>query len=212
LSALGDLIYGIKNDWVTPAPEGDASGDRIFCFKPSDYTPSEFLGGAVWEEKNWDSRETKIEDLGALPFEPGHGSALVSLPAGWCQGVGQSGGLFIIAGCSPSNHEGWGAPSDRFCIFDVESGKVVVDGRLPAETDASTSAAFHEGRVVIKRGGGVFEEDRDDVWVVRPAKPSETGEAETVSMTPEKVDRLSIELDSRGGDELTLWIDGLHFW
>lgn len=211
LAVVGEHLYGIKNDWVTPAPEGDATGDRLFRILPGDYVASEFSGTDPWAEESWTARETPVTDLGALPFEVGQGSTLVPLPPQWCPGLGPAGGLWIGAGNSPSNHEGWGAASDRFCIYSLDAQRVVLDGRLPSETGAGTSAVFWNGRVVIKRGGGVFEEERDDLWFVRPVQAGEKVPEPGDGVDLERIDRLSIELPSRGGDDVTIWVDGLHF-
>lgn len=214
LAELGGLVYAIKNDWKTPQPAADATGDRLIVFAPQDYAPSKFAGGKRWSDRNWQARQTPGTDLGALPFEIGHGAALVALPAGWNSLIGAQGGLFILAGCSPSNHEGHGRPSDLWAIHDIRSGQFTL-GRLPAATGSGTSACLFGDRIVIKRGGVRDGSNGDrQLWTVRAIPPAdaEAARARQVRARPDlsKVDRLSIQLDSSGSRPFTVWIDGLQ--
>jgi len=88
LAYLDGLVYATKNDWVTPAPvEESARGDRLIAFDPAAFDASEFTGGEPWQDSNWQAHRTPAEDLGALPFEIGHGSALVALPPNWFSAI-----------------------------------------------------------------------------------------------------------------------------
>ncbi|MFH1809599.1 MAG: hypothetical protein ABIJ09_12700 [Pseudomonadota bacterium] len=140
----GDL-YGIKNDRVAAA--GD--GDRLFRFAPGNFTPN---------------GTTTVEDLGPLPFEVGQGAALVLLPAGWA-GVGIKGGLFIIAGEESSNLEGSGTPSRKFAVLDIESLHMSPVQLFPSAAGYGTSATFHNGTVVIR--AGLSSTDRT-LWTLVP--------------------------------------------
>lgn len=213
LALLDGRVFGIKNDWVTPAPaEEEKGGDRLFAFDPGAYRASEFAGGFPWDEAKWKAAETPAEDLGVLPFEPGHGSALVPLPPSWSPDVGAEGGLFIAAGCSPSNHEGFGAPSDRFALRDAATGRFVA-GRLPGPTGSGSAAAFHGGSVFVKRGGVSHGPSNRHLWIVRPLGREEAAtaaqDAEGRRMRLDRVDRLSFQLASAGELPWTVWIDGL---
>ncbi|MBI4579013.1 MAG: right-handed parallel beta-helix repeat-containing protein, partial [Planctomycetes bacterium] len=147
LAYANGLIYAIKNDWQTPQPaDPDQIGDRLLCFRLEDYKASAFAGGNRWKDSEWTEARTKVRDLGPLPFEVGHGAALVALPPEWCRGVGERGGLFIVAGCSPSNHEGYGPASGHYAIYDIAGGRFTV-GVLPEVTGSGTSAALHRGRL-----------------------------------------------------------------
>ena len=215
LAAVDGRVYGIKNDWATPQPaEADKNGDRLFVFDPKDFKPSQFGGGFHWDDKQWKEAHTPVTDLGSLPFEVGHGSALVALPAKWSAAVGDKGGLFIVAACSPSNNEGFGQPSDNYAIYDIASGEFTV-GHLPGPTGAGTSATWHQGKVYIKRGGMNYAPTNDDLWVVTPLKPDEAKAAEkqvkSEIMNLKKVDCLSLQFDSMGNDPFDMWIDGLTF-
>jgi len=212
LALVGGKIYGIKNDWTTPQPaDREKCGDRLFCFDPEDYAASGFAGGNRWEEKSWQVRHTPAADLGALPFEVGHGAALVALPPGWSGDVGSRGGLFIVAGASPSNHEGWGAPSRLYAIYDIARGAFTV-GDLPGETASGTSAAFHRGKVYIKRGGLHFGPHHDDRWEVGPADlPALEARSRRQRMSLGKVDCLSIQVTAAGDLPFVLWFDGMAF-
>ncbi len=214
-AVLGGRIYGIKNDWTTPQPaDADEVGDRLFCFDPGAFAVSKFAGGQPWDDKNWRESRTPVTDLGPLPFEPGHGAALVALPPNWCGAVGKDGGLFIVAGSSPSNHEGFGPPSARYAIWDAAGGKYTL-GTLPDLTGSGTSAAMHDGRIYIKRGGMNYGPSNGEFWVVSPVP---AGEAETTErrlrrerMSLEKVDRISVQFDSIGHDPFRVWLDGMGF-
>ena len=215
LAYAGGMIYGVKNDWTTPQPaDPEKCGDRLYRFDPRHYAPSEFSGENRWDEKNWRVRRTPAVDLGPLPFEVGHGAALAALPPRWCGAVGAEGGLFIVAGASPSDHEGAGAPSDLYAIYDIAGGAFTL-GRLPARTASATSAAFHRGKVYIKRGGLHMGVHNDDVWEVEPASAGALqalkAQAERQRMTLSRVDYLSIQCNAAGGRPLRIWFDGLTF-
>ncbi|MBP7936184.1 MAG: right-handed parallel beta-helix repeat-containing protein [Phycisphaerae bacterium] len=216
LVAVAGRVYGMKNDWTTPQPgEADKSGDRLFVFDPEDYRPSSFGGGFHWDEKQWKEARTPVTDLGSLPFEVGHGSALVALPPHWSTAVGGKGGLFIVAASSPSNNEGYGQPSDSYAIYDIATARYTVLGHLPGPTGSGTSAAFHQGKVFIKRGGMNYAPTNDDLWVVKPLSPEEAQtakkqvQAETMSLR--KVDCITLQFDSMGNDPFDLWVDGLNW-
>ncbi len=214
LCALDGRIYGIKNDWTTPRPLGGECGDRLFAFDPAAFDASDFAGGEPWKDSSWSAGWTPVEDLGPLPFEVGHGAALVALPPSWCGAIGERGGLFLVAGCSPSDHEGRGAPSDRFALYDLESARFTL-GSLPDVTGHGTSAAFHDGKVFVKRGGLSFAAFDEDLWSVEPI-PAERaerarGQLEERRMSLERVDCLSLRFDSNGHRPFDLWIDGLRF-
>ena len=215
LTTLAGKIYGIKNDWTTPRPATGAEGDdRMFVFDPKLFAPSKFAGGFQWKEGNWQVARTKVSDLGALPFEAGHGSALTPLPPNWSPAVGAKGGLFIIAGCSPSNHEGWGPPSDLYAIYDAASGKFTL-GRLPNVTGSGTSATFHGGKIIIKRGGVRYGPADEQLWTVTPLSPDRAQAAADLikrqRMSLKKVDHLSIQFDSSGEAPFDIFLDGLTF-
>ena len=155
-----------------------------------------------------------VSDLGTLPFEVGHGSALTPLPPNWSPAVGAKGGLFIIAGCSPSNHEGWGPPSDRYAIYDAASGKFTL-GRLPNVTGAGTSAVFHGGKVIVKRGGVRYGPADKELWTVTPLSPDRAQAAADLikrqRMNLKKVNYLAIQFDSSGEAPFDIFLDGLTF-
>jgi len=212
---LNGRIYGIKNDWVTPQPENkDEIGDRLFVFDPADFEASKFTGGKLWDDKNWRAATTPVTDLGPLPFEIGHGAALVALPPQWSSGVGAEGGLFIVAANSPSNHEGWGTPSSSYTLYDVASGRFVA-GTLPNVTGSGTSAALHRGKLYIKRGGVNYGPSNGELWVVEPVSPAEArsmrSQLKRERLSLDRVDYLSIQFDSWGNEPFTIWIDGLAF-
>lgn len=162
LASLDGKLYGIKNDWVTQ-PRG--TGDRLWTVDPATLLINFYIG-PNWND--WDHAISTGTDLGMLPFEPGYGSALVAVPAGWAGVVGAQGGLFIVAGRSPSNHEGFGeSASDRFAVYDIATGKFM-GGALPAVTGSGTSATFHNGQVYVKRGGDPDILFSDQVWVIGP--------------------------------------------
>jgi len=168
LAELDGFIYGTKNDWQTN-PAGD--GDRLFMFDPNDWTASVWDGSGpadYWVDTKWHARATFATDLGRLPFEPGYGAAIVALPAHWACGVGNKGGLFILAGRSPSNHEGWGEASRLYAVYDIAGGTFTT-GLLPAATGSGTSATFHKGKVYIKRGGQPDGPYNSELWIVQPA-------------------------------------------
>lgn len=176
----------------------------------------------MWDDRAWKAAETPCVDLGGLAFEVGHGSALVALPPGWSQGagggvgvgVGDRGGLFIVAGCSPSNHEGFGPPSDLFAIYDVAKGSLT-QGRLPGPTGAGTSACFHRGCVAIKRGGMSYERPDRELWIATPLPPGEAVEASRRilrdRMRLDRVDRISFQFTAGSQEPFDVWIDGLAF-
>lgn len=214
LAALNGSIFGIKNDWTTPQPgQRDQIGDRLFVFDPRDFKESRFAGGDPWSDRNWEAAVTPARDLGPLPFEVGHGASLAALPPHWSSHVGDCGGLFIVAGCSPSNHEGFGTPSTRYALYDVASG-TFHEGNLPAATGTGTSAALHGGRIFIKRGGMNHEPSNRELFVVSPlsAREQEIFAAQEIDR-PDlgKVDYLSIQFDSIGHEPFRIWIDGLAF-
>lgn len=213
LVELGGRIYGIKNDWVSPAPDdNEQCGDRLFRFDPDSYRPSAFSGGFSWVERHWEAAKTPAADLGRLPFEPGHGSALCALPPLWSPTIGKKGGLFIVAGCSPSDHEGHGPPSDLFALYDLASRSFSV-GHLPGATGSGTSAVLHRGRILVKRGGAGHGSSNRQLWVVTPLGETEAAAAraqvERQRMRLDHVDHLKLELETRG--PLDLWLDGLSF-
>lgn len=215
LAGLNGLIYAIKNDWQTPQPKNaDDIGDRLLVFDPQDFKASTFAGGHPWKDEHWKAANTPVRDLGPLPFEIGHGAALVALPPKWCTTVGAKGGLFIVAGCSPSNHEGFGPPSAAYAIYDVESGRFTV-GTLPDTTGAGTSAALHRGVLYIKRGGMNYGPSNSEIWTVTPLTPEEAQSAQTATrrerMDLKRVDYIGLQFDSAGGDPFDVWIDGLAF-
>jgi len=215
LAVLGGRIYGTKNDWTTPQPtKADECGDRLYSFDPRVFAASKFAGGQPWDDRNWKAAETPASDLGPLPFEIGHGSALVALPPHWYPAVGAKGGLFLVAGCSPSDNEGHGPPSSKYAIYDAATGRFTV-GNLPDTTGMGTSAALHDGRLYIKRGGMNYGVSNGELWVVTPIP---AGEGQSIRarggrerMSLERVDFLSIQVDSVGGEPFDLWIDGLAF-
>jgi len=206
LAAIGERVYVTKNDWHTPAPE--EPGDRLLVFDASAFDPSEFEGGEPWKDANWHAHRTPATDLAPLPFEIGHGSALVALPPHWSPSIGAKGGLFLVAGCSPSNHEGWGQPSDAYALYDVESA-TWAPGTLPAATGAATSAAFHDGAVFVKRGGLNFPRFNRELWIVRPGA-GESRSDEAQRFEPSRIDTLELPIDSVGGRPFDVWIDGLR--
>ena len=214
LAHLSGLVYATKNDWVTPAPaEEDARGDRLITFDPAAFDASEFTGGEPWKDTNWKAHRTPAKDLGTLPFEIGHGSALVALPPNWCGSIGDRGGLFLVAGCSPSNHEGQGQPSDAYALYDVATA-TFTRGTLPDVTGTATSAAFHDGALYIKRGGLNFPRFNRELWIVRPASAEALEEAREGSgrrgFDFSKVDTLQLQFDSVGHRPFSVWIDGLR--
>jgi len=215
LAQLGGNIYGIKNDWITPQPaEAARIGDRLFMFDPGKYAASKFAGGNRWNDRKWKEARTPAVDLGPLPFEVGHGAALVALPPAWCKEIGRSGGLFIVAGCSPSDHEGHGAPSNRYALVDIESRCVTV-GTLPGPTGKGTSAVLHKGRLFIKRGGLNYGPPDAEIWEVNPLPPGKAGRARARlkrdRFNRSRVDSLSVQFDSSGHEPFSIWIDGLAF-
>ena len=167
LTAVDGKIYGIKNDWATnPASDGD----RLYLFNPADWTSSLWTGTGpadYWNSAKWSARATFATDLGPLPFEPGYGSAIVGLPANWSCDIGNKGGLFIIAGRSPSNNEGWGNASSTYAVYDIATEQLRV-GVLPGATGSGTSATFHNGKVYIKRGGNPDAPYNSELWIVSP--------------------------------------------
>lgn len=156
----GTFIYGFKNDWTV-----GADGDRLFKFNPASYSASTWTGdpgaahcpadpggpGALWQ--NWTTAaQTPATDLGDLPFEPGYGSALVALPAGWKGVIGAKGGLFFLFGQQGANHEGWsGTPNNQYAYLDLDSSQWSF-GLLPDWSTNGTAAVFFNGEVWIKQG------------------------------------------------------------
>lgn len=215
LLAVGKRIYCIKNDWISPRPEPPApAGDRLLDFDPELYNPSTFAGGDPDDTKKWREARTPARDLGPLPFEIGRGASLAALPPKWCPGVGAAGGLFIIAGCSPSNHEGDGTPSALFTIYDIESHKFT-NGELPGPTGAGSSITFHDGAIYIKRGGLGMERADSEFWVVKPLPPElyelARSTAKKLKFDPAHVTSISLQFQSAGGRDVDLWLDGLRF-
>ena len=167
LTAVDGIVYGIKNDWITP--NGD--GDRIYRFDPTDFDASNFNGSGLddlWNSGLWQAEFTEADDLGDLPFEVGHGAVIVGLPPAWNCDVGSQGGLFIIAGRQPSNHEGWGPASSDYAIFDIATQTLNTLGTLPAPTGSGTAAALHAGALYIKRGGQPQAPYNTTLWRVAP--------------------------------------------
>lgn len=208
-------IYAIKNDWTTPQPKNpEEIGDRLLRFDPGAYAPSSFAGGNRWDAEKWKEARTPTTDLGPLPFEIGHGAALVALPPSWCAAVGTKGGLFVVAGCSPSNHEGYGPASAAYAIYDIASGRFTT-GVLPDVTATGTSAAMHRGRLYIKRGGLNYGPSNSELWEVTPLKPAEAraaeGQAKREQMSLKNVDCVSLQFDSIGHEPFDVWVDGLAF-
>ncbi|MEW6071103.1 MAG: right-handed parallel beta-helix repeat-containing protein [Planctomycetota bacterium] len=214
LAVLGGRIYGLKNDWQTPRPEAAESGDRLFAFDPAAFAPSEFAGGEPWRDESWRAAWTPVEDLGPLPFEVGHGAALVALPPRWCAGIGARGGLFLTAGCSPSDHEGFGPPSALYALWDAATGAFTT-GALPAATGAATSACLHAGRLFVKRGGLGYGPFDAELWIVTPVAPERAAaaRADLAARRPTlaRIDWLALQLDSNGQEPFDVWIDGLRF-
>jgi len=157
------LLYGIKNDWVTE-PRG--TGDRLWRVDPTTLIRNNYFG-PNWDD--WDHANSTAENLAQLPWEIGYGSAICAVPPGWAgiSQIGAEGGLFIVAGRSPANNEGWGPPSSHFAIYDIESGRFL-QGNLPAPTGSGTSIAFHDGKVFIKQGGSPDDPYTDVIWVYGP--------------------------------------------
>ena|GEM_PF-1770156 len=166
LTTLGGRIYGIKNDWTTPG----GTGDRVYRFNPAAFNPSVWTGSGpadFWNAAKWSGRWTPAEDLGALPFEVGYGSAVVGLPPYWSCDVGADGGLFIVAGRVPSDQEGWGPASDLCAVFDIATRTFKL-ASLPAPSGSGASATFHNGAVYIKRGGNPDAPYNTVLWRVTP--------------------------------------------
>lgn len=211
LAVVNGKIYGTKNDGTTPPPA--EPGDRLYVFDPAEFKASAFKEGNPWDSNNWSAAVTPTTDLGQLPFEIGHGSCLVAVPPSWCAGVGDKGGLFLVAACSPSNNEGYGQPSTKYAIHDIASGKFVVQGSLPEPTGTGTSGTFHDGKVYIKRGGTNFGPTNAELWVVKPLSAEKAKEiaakAKKERMTLDKIDSVSFQFDSMDWQPFDIWIDGL---
>jgi parallel beta-helix repeat protein len=206
-------IYGIKNDWTTPAPADPArSGDILFWFDPAAFRPSLHSGSDPEESKGWREFRTPATAVARLPFEAGHGASVVEVPPGWSPDIGKKGGLFLLAGCSPSNHEGWGPPSRSFALFDIESSKFTV-GQLPGATGGGSAAAFSNGKVMIKRGGTNFAKTNREAWIVSPMTRESFQAARSVQerrrIGLEKVESIVIQFESAGGKSVDLWLDAL---
>ncbi|MBL8695494.1 MAG: right-handed parallel beta-helix repeat-containing protein [Planctomycetes bacterium] len=212
LTALGDQLYGIKNDWVSPQPE--IPGDRLFRIDPQRFVrselrqpPSQFdVPGA------WIARETAATDLGPLPFETGRGASLVSLPPHWTSAIGREGGLFLIAGCSPSNQDGLGMPSSRAALWDKASGRwTMLD--LPGDTGAGTAAALLGNSIYVKRAGGSSPGSNRDLWVIRPMPPAEYEAAKAsqaaARFDASRIDHIIFQFRSSAPSPLRVRIDGL---
>lgn len=175
LTSTGGWVYGIKNDWVTP----DGTGDRVYGFAPADFDASVFSGSGSsewWDSSKWQAHTTETIDFGQIPFEVGYGSAIVGLPPHWSCGVGSQGGLFILAGRSPGNQEGWGDASNLYAVFDIATGTFQT-GTLPAATGSGGAATFHDGFVYIKRGGNPDAPYNTVLWRVTPIAAIELGDA-----------------------------------
>lgn len=167
LAARDGWVYAIKNDWTSP----QGTGDRVFGFATAHYDPSILTGTLPADLTNWGAwqgRSTPAVDFGQLPFEIGYGAALVALPPHWSADVGSQGGLFILAGSSPANNEGWGNPSALAAVFDLatRSFKLVA---LPGTSGTGGSAVFHDGAVYVKRGesNGNYN---NDLWILAPSQ------------------------------------------
>jgi parallel beta-helix repeat protein len=210
-------VFGIKNDWASPQPTPrDEVGDRLFVIDPADWNASRFLGGNYDGQRRWEAAETPAGDLGPIPFEIGNGACLAALPAGWGGVVGDAGGLFVVAGSSPADHEGNGSPSKHYAIYDIASG-AWTPGTLPAETATGTSIAFHGedegGRVVINRGGMNFPSSNQQLWWVSPATEATRAEAsvERASFDFGAVEAVEVQMQSNGGRPVDVWIDGVSW-
>ena len=167
LTSCDDMVYGIKNDWATP----DGTGDRVFGFAAADFEPSVFTGSFPDQFTHWDlwqTHATPTVDYGRAPFEIGYGSVVIALPPQWMPGVGSQGGLFIMAGNSPSDNEGWGPPSDLYAVLDIAT-QTFATGTLPGVSGNGASAVLHDGAIVIKRGAS--PDYNTDLWIVTPGAP-----------------------------------------
>ena len=84
---------------------------------------------------------------------------------------------------------------------------------ITGETGTGTSAAFHAGKVFVKRGGLNFGPTNGELWVIErapaPAPPEPPEAAARVGLSA--VDALSLHFDSMGGRPFEIWIDGLAF-
>ncbi|MGB9624204.1 MAG: hypothetical protein ACPMAQ_05020, partial [Phycisphaerae bacterium] len=82
-------------------------------------------------------------------------------------------------------------------------------------TGTGTSAVLHDGRLYIKRGGMNYGVSNGELWVVTPVPAGERQSTQARSarerMRLEKVDYLSIQMDSAGAEPFDVWIDGLGF-
>ena len=216
LAQLGGTIYAIKNDWKTDgAADPGERGDRLMAIDPRAFVASTLAEGRDLDDATaWQAAATPVLDLGALPFEVGHGAALIALPPRWSSFIGAAGGLFIVAGQSPSNHEGEGTPSARYALFDIAGGRFL-EGKLPGETGMATSATFHQGKVFVKRGGLNFPTTNAELWVIAPLDPKVAGARRAQALesqkTPQFATKLGLDFDSNGHRPYTIWIDGLAF-
>jgi hypothetical protein len=148
MANVGGMLYGIKNDWQTN-PRG--TGDRFYRFDPADFAPNFFIG-PDWDDWSQPANLTPAEDLGALPIEPGYGSAVVALPPNWKSPViGALGGVFVLFGRTNADLEGWGGVTDRYGVYDIAQDKWTL-GILPAFSSSGSAACFHNGEVWIKQG------------------------------------------------------------
>lgn len=212
LTVLSDQIYGIKNDWVSPQPE--PPGDRLFRMDPKRFVSSELRQpiSQFDEPGAWVARETLAEDLGPLPFETGRGASLVTLPPNWSPAIGREGGLFLIAGCSPSNQDGFGMSSSRAALWDKASGRwTTLD--LPGDTGAGTAAALHGNNVLVKRAGGSSQGSNRDLWVIRPMPAAEYEAAKAnqaaARFDASRIDHITFQFRSSAPSPLRVRIDGL---
>ncbi|MFN0205814.1 MAG: right-handed parallel beta-helix repeat-containing protein [Planctomycetota bacterium] len=208
-------IYGIKNDWTTPQPQDETkNGDILFYFDPGLFKSSIFAGGDPDDTQKWREVRTPAHVVARLPFETGHGAGIAEVPANWCEGIGKKGGLFILAGNSPSNHEGWGTPSKQFALLDIETAKFTV-GELPGETGSGSALTFHDGNIMIKRGGTNAAKSNRELWIARPLAPDKFKIAQSAQekrrVNLSNIESLQFRFESAGGKPVQIWIDHLTF-
>lgn len=142
MERVGDTIYVIKNDW-TSSPPPSPTGDRLLSMPTSTLSVN---------------NNVALTDLGPLPFEVGNGSCLAYVPEGF-GGAGADGGLFVIAGESPSDEEGRGTFSSDFALYDLASSTWLPQGNLPFPVGGGTSCAFFDGAVVVAAATRTSDED-----------------------------------------------------